>query len=493
MRILWLIERVQACKIILTQYGHRQGAIAQAKNGEGNPVQGINIARYIDDRPLSAFQIRVVCLCALVIGLDGFDAQALGFVAPALGKDLHLARGALAPVFGASLFGVMIGSLLFGALADYLGRKWLVIAGVLVFALGSLATSRATSVSDLVILRFVTGLGLGGVLPNTIALTGEYSPQRRRTLLIMLMFMTVSVGSAIGGSIAAKLVPVHGWQIIFVIGGALPLVLCPVLIAWLPESLALLALDERSSDRVRALLMRIDPSARFAADVRFTIAEESGKGFLLPQLFTNSRLVPTLLLWVMFFMNMLDIYFLNSWLPTLTHGVGLDIQAAIAVGVAFQLGGIGGTVGLGLSIERLGFNRVLFLTYAAGFVSIVTIGLAGASMPILMPAVFVAGVAVIGGQIGCNAYAARVYPTYVRATGIGWALGIGRLGSILGATVGGLMLAAQWSIPSLFQASAVPQLCSALAVLGLALFGMRRGASAIDGTQPRVLSVPKRA
>ncbi len=456
-------------------------------------AQGINIGRYVDDRPLSTFQVRVICLCALVVGLDGFDAQALGFVAPALGKDLHLVPGALGPVFGASLFGVMVGSLLLGALADYFGRKWLVVAGVVVFALGSLATSQASSVSDLVILRFVTGLGLGGVLPNTIALTGEYAPQRRRTLLIMLMFMTVSLGSAIGGSVAAKLITAYGWRIIFVIGGVLPLILCPVLIAWLPESLSLLALDGRKNDRVRALLMRIDPSASFPADARFTIVEESGKGFLLPQLFTKRRLVLTLLLWVMFFMNMLDIYFLNSWLPTLAHGVGLDVQAAIAVGVAFQLGGMLGTVGLGLLIERLGFDRVLFLTYVAGFVSIVTIGFAGAALPILVPAVFVAGVAVIGGQIGCNAYAARIYPTYIRATGLGWALGIGRFGSILGVTIGGLMLAAQWSIPSLFQASAVPQLCSALVIVGLALLGMRRGAAVSEETQRGALSVPERA
>ncbi|MDA9407247.1 MFS transporter [Bradyrhizobium sp. CCBAU 45384] len=456
-------------------------------------AQTINIGRYIDDRPLSAFQIRAICLCALVIGLDGFDAQALGFVAPALSKDLHLAPGALGPVFGASLFGVMIGSLLFGALADYFGRKWLVIAGVIVFALGSLATSRAGSVQDLVVLRFLTGLGLGGVLPNAIALTGEYSPQRRRTLLIMLMFMTVSLGSAIGGSVAARLISAYGWQGIFVIGGVLPLLLCPVLIVWLPESLSLLALDERNNGRVRSLLGQIDPSAKFAEDARFAVVEESGKGFLLPQLFANRRLVPTLLLWIMFFMNMLDIYFLNSWLPTLTHGVGLDVEAAIAVGIAFQLGGMVGTVALGLLIERLGFHRVLFLTYVAGFVSIVTIGFAGAVLPILVPAVFIAGVAVIGGQIGCNAYAARLYPTYIRATGIGWALGIGRLGSILGVTVGGLMLAAHWSVPSLFQTSAVPQLCSALVILGLALLSMRRG-GALSG-QPRhdELSVPERA
>jgi len=278
-----------------------------------------------------------------------------------------------------------------------------------------------------------------------------------------------------------------------VIGGILPLILCPVLILWLPESLSLLALDERKGGRVRTLLMRIDPSANFAADARFTIVEESGKGFLLPRLFTNHRLVPTLLLWVMFFMNMLDIYFLNSWLPTLTHGVGLDLQTAIAVGVAFQFGGMLGTVALGLLIERIGFHRVLFLTYVAGFASIVTIGLAGAVLPILVPAVFIAGVAVIGGQIGCNAYAARLYPTYIRATGIGWALGIGRFGSILGVTVGGLMLAAQWGIPSLFQASAVPQLCSALVILGLAILSMRRGRAPSGETQHDALSVPERA
>lgn len=453
----------------------------------------INIGRFVDDRPLSPFQIRVICLCALVVGLDGFDAQALGFVAPALSKDLHLAPGALGPVFGASLFGVMIGSLLLGALADYLGRKWLVVAGVLVFALGSLATSQATSISDLVALRFVTGLGLGGVLPNTIALTGEYAPQRRRTLLIMLMFMTVSLGSAIGGSVAAKLISAYGWQSIFVIGGLLPLILCPVLIVWLPESLSLLALKTSDNDRVRALLARIDPSAQLAADTRFSVVEESGKGFLLPQLFTRRRLLPTLLLWVMFFMNMMDIYFLNSWLPTLTHGVGLDVEAAIAVGVAFQLGGMLGTVGLGVAIERLGFDRVLFVTYVAGFLSIVTIGFAGASLPILVPAVFIAGVAVIGGQIGCNAYAARIYPTYIRGTGIGWALGIGRFGSILGVTVGGLMLAAHWDVAALFQASAVPQLCSALVIIGLAVLGARGRLPTADTARSDPPSVPERA
>jgi AAHS family 4-hydroxybenzoate transporter-like MFS transporter len=456
-------------------------------------AQLVNIGRYIDDRPLSAFQIRTIVLCALVTALDGFDAQALGFVAPSLGRDWQLARGALGPVFGASLFGIMVGSLVFGALADYFGRKWLVIAGVLVFALGTLATCRATGLSELTMLRFATGLGLGGVLPNTIALTGEYAPLRRRTLMIMLMFMATTLGAALGGLLAAELVPVHGWQSVFLVGGILPLMLCPVLMVWLPESLTLMALDPRNNDRVRKLLSRIDGTAGFASDARYTIVEESGSGFLLPQLFVNDRLLPTLLLWIMFFMNMLDIYFLNSWLPTLAHGVGLDVQAAIAIGIAFQLGGMLGTVGLGFLIQRLGFHRVLFLTYLAGFASIMAIAAAGNFLPVLGPAAFVSGVAVIGGQIGCNAYAARVYPTYIRATGIGWALGVGRLGSILGVTIGGMMLAAQWAIPSLFQASAVPQLCSALVILALALFSMRRRPTTSDGAPAGSHSVPERA
>ena len=366
------------------------------------------------------------------------------------------------------------------------------IIGVLVFALGTLATSRAAGISELLTLRFITGLGLGGVLPNTIALTSEYSPRRRRTLMVMLMFVATTVGSAIGGFAAAKLVPTHGWQIVFVIGGALPLILAAILIIRLPESLSLMALDERKSGRVRALLAMIDPSFAVPADARFTIVEESGRGFLLPQLFTHDRLLPTVLLWVMFFMNMLDIYFLNSWLPTLAHGVGLEVEAAIAVGVAFQMGGLLGTVALGFLIERLDFHRVLFVTYLAGFAAIVTIGLAGAALPVLVPAVFVAGIAVIGGQIGCNAYAARVYPTYIRATGIGWALGVGRLGSIIGVTVGGLMLAAHWETASLFEASAVPQLCSASVIVGLVLFGMRRKMAAGD-VRHDPLSAPKRA
>lgn len=456
-------------------------------------TQVIDVGRFIDQRPLSAFQIRVICLCALAIALDGFDAQALGFVAPVLAKEWRLAPGALGPVFGAALFGIMIGSLLLGALADYLGRKQLVIAGVLLFALGTLATSRATDVSELLALRFVTGLGLGGVMPNAIALTGEYSSRRRRTLTIMLMFMATTLGSAIGGIIAARLVPAFGWRTIFLIGGLLPLLLSPVLLLWLPESLSLTALDETKADRVRVLLARIDPSVAVPSDARFAMVEERGSGFLLPQLFARNRLIVTLLLWIMFFMNMLDIYFLNNWLPTLTHGVGLDVQAAIAVGVAFQLGGMLGTVGLGLLIERFGFHLVLFLTYAVGFAAIITIAAAGPSLPFLVPSVFMAGVAVIGGQIGCNAYAARIYPTYIRATGIGWALGVGRLGSILGVTVAGWMLAAQWGTPALLRASAVPQLCSALIILGLAVLSMRRGAALHGDALPNSLSAPEHA
>ena len=311
----------------------------------------INIGRFIDDRPVSAFQIRVICLCALVVGLDGFDAQALGFVAPALSKDLHLQPGALGPVFGASLFGVMIGSLLFGALADYFGRKWLVIAGVLVFALGIAGDQQGRQrPPTCVILRFLTGLGLGGVLPNTIALTGEYSPQRRRTLLIMLMFMTVSLGSAIGGSVAAKLITAYGWQVIFVIGGILPLILCPD-----PDRLApgiAFAARARRTERTAASARCWRGSIRrpsSAADARFAIVEETGKGFLLPQLFTNGRLVPTLLL--------VGHVLHEHARPLLPQQLAADADAwrgsrcagrQSQSALRFSFGGMFGTVGLGL-------------------------------------------------------------------------------------------------------------------------------------------------
>lgn len=423
----------------------------------------------LDSRPMGRFQLRVVMLCAAVIALDGFDTQALGFVAPVLSREWGLPPGALGPVFGAALTGMLIGAVALGSLADFYGRKPFIVAGTLVFGAGALATIGVHSLEGLLIVRFLTGLGLGGVMPNAIALTSEYSSRRQRTFMVMVMFSAVTVGSALGGVLAARLIPGFGWRGVFWAGALLPLALLPALLVWLPESLHVLVARSDYAG-VERVMRHID--ARISAEtVDGASGDERQQGFRLLHLFRHGRAVVTLLVWAMFFMNLLDIYFLNNWLPTLFSTRGLGVNAAILISVMFQAGGALGTFGLGWLIGRFGFYSVLSVNFAVGSASIVALGWPGATTAVLAACAFVAGACAIGGQGGCNALAVQVYPAFVRSTGVGWALGVGRAGSIVGPVVGGLMLAAHWNVRALFAASALPQVCAAVLIMAIGLVG----------------------
>ena len=225
-------------------------AISQAQGG-ASPV---DVAEFIDQQPVGGFQIRLLLTCAAVLFLDGFDTQAIGYVAPALAKEWGLTKGALGPVFSAGLFGLMIGALVFGPLADRIGRKKIIIFSTLAFGIGALVTAFVQDVNTLLAIRFLTGLGLGGAMPNTIAMTSEFSPRRRRATMVMIMFCGFSVGAALGGLLAAALIPQFGWRSVFVVGGVAPLLLVPILALRLPESVRFLALTGRANARVAQLL-----------------------------------------------------------------------------------------------------------------------------------------------------------------------------------------------------------------------------------------------
>lgn len=436
--------------------------------------QPVDISEFLSERGVSRFQIRVSVFCALAIMFDSFDAQALAFVAPSLSKEWGLAPGALGPAFGAALFGMMIGALAFGALADHFGRKWLVFVGIVVFGIGSIAVTFTNNLNELLVVRFLTGLGLGGVLPSGISLTGEYVSKERRALTIMLMFALAGVGVAMGALVSSMLIPMYGWRSVLWFGGLAPLALALTVILGLPESLSFLVAKRADNAKVRAILSKIDPTAQFAKDATFVLEEEGGSGLLVLHLFRNGRALVTSLLWVVFFMSLLEFYFMQLWLPTLIHEAGLGVEAAVAVSSVLQIGGALGTIVLGLGVDRIGFYKVLVPTYLLACVVIVAVGWAGASLILLVPALFLTGACVIGGQIGINALAANFYPTFIRSTGVGWALGIGRIGSIVGPVVGGLMLASQWSAQALFYASAVPPLCSAVVMVIIAAIYNRR-------------------
>ena len=439
----------------------------------------IDLVDFIDRQPVGGFHLRLLLACGAVLFLDGFDTQAIGYVAPALAKEWGLTKGALGPVFSAGLFGLMIGALVFGPLADRIGRKKIIVASTLAFGVGALVTARAEGLDALLVIRFLTGLGLGGAMPNAIAMTSEFNPQRRRATMVMIMFCGFSIGAALGGLLAAWLIPQFGWRAVFIVGGLAPLVLVPILVLRLPESVRFLATRGHAPARVAELLRQISPRTAFAPGVEFLVRETHLAGLPVAHLFRERRTPVTLLLWVVFFMSLLDIYFLANWLPTVLNDLGASVSQAVLIGSMLQVGGVVGTLALGSIIDRFSFSALALVYFVAVF-AVGAIGQLGHSAVLVSVAIFAAGFCVVGGQIAANALAAAFYPTSVRATGVGWALGIGRVGSIVGPLVGGVLLAGKWSTAAVFLAAAGAALCAALAAFGLSRLTSGAGSSTVE-------------
>jgi MFS transporter, AAHS family, 4-hydroxybenzoate transporter len=436
-------------------------------NSEIAAATTVDVGALIDDHPLGRWQVWVIVLCGAALFSDGYDTAAMGYVAPALSKLWGLKPGSLGPVFGAALTGLMVGALVLGPLADHIGRRWMIILSTSIFSICTLVTPLvAHDLDSLFWIRFATGLGLGGLTPNAVAVSSEYAPARIRSTLVMTMFVGFISGSALGGVIAASLIPRFGWESVFYCGGAVPLVLVPLLVVALPESIRVLTLRGNQEHRVAALLARINNAFTFhPVRTQFVVPEAKGKGFPVQLLFTDGRAVVTVLLWVMFFVNLLEIYFIANWLPTIASNAGLSQQhAVLATGILYA-GGIVSTPVLGLLIDRFGPHRILGATYLLGGLFIAIMGYAVTSDTMLMLSAFCAGACIMGAQNGANAVAAVFYPTAMRSSGVGWANGVGRVGSVVGPVLGGVVIGLHWATPNIFLAAALLTVLATAAVL----------------------------
>jgi MFS transporter, AAHS family, 4-hydroxybenzoate transporter len=426
----------------------------------------INIAEVIDNTSVNRSQVGIFILCTACLMMDGFDVQALSYVAPALIQDFKIQGSALGSVFAATNFGFLIGSLVFSMLADKLGRRPVLIVATAFFGILTLIAARATTVQELLILRFIGGIGLGSIIPQVAALIGEYSPSRLRVTAIMVaVTLGFNGGATVSGFLAARLIEAFGWRSVFYIGGILPLVITVLMIFWLPESMQFLVLRNKGSQRVTKWLRRIKPEAAPAGEVQYVVQEENREGVPVGHLFREGRTMLTILIWVVNFMNLLNLYALTSWLPIVVREAGYSISTAVLVGTMLQIGGILGTFLFAWFISKKGFVPVLTSSLATACVAIALIGMPGLSLAVLTLIVTIAGAGIVGSQPGINALSATSYPTYLRATGVGWGLGIGRIGAIIGPVVGGQLIAQMWSTQDLFLAAAVPALVSTFAMI----------------------------
>ena len=423
----------------------------------------MNVEDALDRSRFSGFQKAIFAMCFLIVLLDGFDTAAIGYVAPALVVEWGVAKPQLAPVLSAALFGLAAGALVSGPLADRFGRRAVLIAAVIVFALGSLVCARAGGLDALVVWRFLTGVGLGAAMPNAVTLMSEYCPARRRALVTNAMFCGFPLGAAFGGFLAAWLIPNFGWRAVFVVGGVAPLLLAVALALFLPESIRFLVARGGAVARVRALLAPIAPEAAQAEG--FVVAQASERNEAGARLVLSPALrLGTFMLWIAYFMGLVIFYAMINWLPLLLKEAQIAPTTATLVTSLFALGGFG-AIASGWLMDRADADGTVAAFYGLTAVGVAALGAFLGAPGALMTAVFFAGVAMNTAQTSMPALAAAYYPTQGRGTGVAWMLGVGRFGGVAGSFLVGALTQMGLALPTIFLAIAAAGVLAALALL----------------------------
>lgn len=455
-----------------------------------NSAVQMDVSELIEGQKRGLYQISIMALLGAIMFFDGYDMQVLGYAAPALLKAWRVPQAEFGLAFAAGMIGFMLGATMLGQLGDSLGRKRMIVGGALLFGTCTAASGLAATLHALFILRFIAGIGMGGIVPSCIALSAEFAPANKRATKVSTMYVGYTLGSALSGFIAAKYIPLFGWPVVFYIGGIAPLLLAPFLALALPESVRFLALQQRDPEALARTLARLRPDIRFQPGVRFVTQDQKEPGLPVRYLFSERRASVTLLLWLANAGALMALHFFTSWLPTVMSSGGVPVAHAIVATALFQLGGMTGCLLVGRFLDKHGVMAIA-ASFMVAVVCIASIGWAGRSEGLLITLVFLAGFFLIGGQVAQLALPGMVYPTFIRATGAGWAYGVGRFGSILGPVVGGELIGLGLSLPALFLFAASPALCSAVAAY-LIRFRLRVEAVAMDTSQGALTEVRER-
>jgi AAHS family 4-hydroxybenzoate transporter-like MFS transporter len=428
----------------------------------------INISRLVDTTRLRPFHLWLTAWCLLAMMADGFDLLNASIAGPALIKEWGISRASLGPVFSASLVGFFVGAPFFGYLGDRFGRRMAIITSLILVGVTTWACAWATNLQDLLWLRFLSGLGLGGVLPNVIALNAEFTPKRLRATVLVITAMGISLGGMVPGIIGVTLMPTYGWPVIFVVGGIVPLVVGLGMMFAIPDSIKFMVLRGGHDEAVARLARRLDPTVKIEPGTRFVLdrAEGSAKTRGSPlALFRHGWAAVTALVWLIFVLNLMANNLMNAWLPMIVQSSGHSAAQGAYAGSLYQLGGTIGGLCMGILIDRFGL-KVLVAAFALAVPVLVFAGTPGISASLLLAMAFFSGSVIIGMQTALNASAGLIYPTDLRANGVGYALGVGRVGSIAGPLLGSLLTKLEMPPRTFFYVTAIgPLLCAGSCVI----------------------------
>jgi MFS transporter, AAHS family, 4-hydroxybenzoate transporter len=419
----------------------------------------LDVTQVINQQPVSRFLFGVLALCLLVTVVDGYNITVVSFAAPAIVKAWHLNRAALGPLFSSSLVAGLIGPFLFGVLGDRAGRRTAMIVSTIIIGVFGVASGYCTSLIPLIVIRFLAGIGMSGALAVTVATVSEFAPRRLRATFVTIVFSGTTIGSGLPGVIAPPLLQHYGWQFLFLLGGALPLVLAAGVALFLPESPKFLCLKPRRYAELGAVLHRLDPKLNAPADVQYLLGEEAqspGTRSASPlRLFAGKLAVLTPLLWLGSFLAMVVFHSFNTWLPTLLTDAGVPFSRASLTVALFQFVGTLGGWSIMRPLDRYGMIPCTVL-YVLSIPLVLALGLPGNSQSLVLFLIPVAGFCILGlhfAQVSC---VSSVYPTAVRGLGVGWFMLFARAGGAIGPSIVGILVGRQYSMSTLFDLAAIP-------------------------------------